>query len=83
MLLPATAAHATKAVSGGTITFAGSVRQNTVVVSPNGTSDHPDIIATIKILPVSKARTMLSSDVLDYFATYAKPDAKLVSSTYQ
>jgi hypothetical protein len=33
--------------------------------------------------PLSQAQAMLSSDVLDYFATYAAKDAKMVSVAYK
>jgi hypothetical protein len=83
-LVAASATHASPvSSSGGTITFHGAVQRFTMAPSENKRGDYPDLGMTTNTLPISKARTVLSSDVLDYFASYAKPDAKLVSTTYR
>jgi hypothetical protein len=82
-LLTTTGTHASTVSTGGTVTFHGSIQRSTMSLPQNRHSDNPNLGITTSALPLSKARTLLSSDVLDYFASYAKPDAKLVSSTYR
>jgi hypothetical protein len=82
VLLSAVGAHASTVSSVGTITFHGAIRQYTMPLSESRMGDHPALGATTSIVSVSKARTVLSSDLLDYFASYAKPEAKLVTTAY-
>jgi hypothetical protein len=82
-LVAATGTHASTASTGGTMTFHGAVQRFTKAASGKKRGDYPDLGITTNTLPLSKARTHFSSDVLDYFAGYAKPDAKLVSTTYR
>jgi hypothetical protein len=81
--LLATGAHAASTLSSGAITFHGAVWRYTTLLSQNDVDDRLRVGTTTSIWPVSKAHTMLFSDVLNYFATYAKTDALLVSTTYQ
>jgi hypothetical protein len=76
-------AHATVHASEGTITFHGVVTRSTSRPSPTGTYDPTSLADTTTVLSLNNARTTLSSDVLDFFATYARHDAKFVSVTYK
>lgn len=74
--------HAT-ASQGGTITFNGFLSQpaSTAVAFDTGA---PSVLAQSKqVMSLGEARTKLSSNVLDYFATYAPKDAQFVSVTYK
>ena len=75
--------QATMSSAGGVITFSGSVTQPTSVpVAAEAFSQRdPGTATTVESLPQMRAR--LSSDLLDYFAQYAKPNTKVVSVVYQ
>jgi hypothetical protein len=80
--LIATGAHAASTVSGGVIIFQGMIMRSTTPLSPTGiySKSGPSVVTTT--LPLSQARALLSSDVLNFFVTYAHRDAKFVSVTY-
>lgn len=70
--------------SQGMISFHGSVTQPTAVpVITAGIPTYTDPGTAVRMEPLTQARARLSSDLLDYFAQYAKPHAKLVSVAYQ
>jgi hypothetical protein len=77
-----TGAHATNTVAGGTISFHGVILQSTATPSPTRTYNATKLPVATTTLPLGKARQLLSSDVLDFFATYAPADAKFVSVAY-
>jgi len=78
-----TAMHANISGTGGVITFIGSITQPTSVPSMTAspTLDDPSTKTTVE--PLSHAQPLLASELLDYYAQYAKPGAKLVSVVYQ
>jgi hypothetical protein len=76
-------AHAFAHSAGGTITFHGAVVRETSLPSPAGAYNPAGLAGAATVLPLNEACARLSSDVLDYFATYAHHDAKLVSVTYK
>lgn len=76
-------AHAARSGSSGVITFVGSITQPTSASVSVVTPAHGDPSTKTTIEPLSVAQPRLSSDLLDYFAQYAKPGAKLVSVAYQ
>ncbi|MBM7125800.1 hypothetical protein ACFFJT_16875 [Dyella flava] len=82
MPLLATGAHAANTISGGTITFRGLITQPTTASSPTGTYGKSRSSVVTTTLPLGQARLLLSSDVLNFFSTYAHADAKFVSTTY-
>ena len=69
--------------TGGVITFHGSVVQPTSVPGAAQIPSQPEPGTAMAVEPLSQARARLSSDLLDYFARYAKPHSKLVSVIYQ
>jgi hypothetical protein len=69
--------------AGGTITFHGAVVRETSLPSPTGVYNSESLADRTTVLPLHEACTRLSSEVLDYFATYAHRDAQLVSVTYK
>jgi hypothetical protein len=76
-------AHAAHPIITGIITFHGTVTRETLIPSLNETSDLASLAATTTVLSLSSARKKLSSEVLDFFAGYAKPDARFISVTYK
>lgn len=78
-----TAAHATRYGGGGVITFVGRITQPTSVPATTAVSAQADPSTTTTIEPLAQAQPRLASDLLDYYAQYAKPGAKLVSVAYQ
>ena len=74
---------AAKSVSGGTIHFHGAIVQPTSVPTVARMSLQSDPATSVTVDSLIQARIRLSSDLLDYYAQYAKPDAKLISETYQ
>jgi hypothetical protein len=74
--------HAAPSTSKGTITFYGVITRNTFTPSSNFAPDTAGVATMTMVLPLNSARAMFSSDVLDYFATYARPDTKVISVTY-
>lgn len=80
--LLATGAHAANTVAGGTITFQGVIMQSTATPSPTRTYNAAKLSVATTTWPLGKACQLLSSDVLDFFATYAPADAQFVSVTY-
>lgn len=79
----ATGVQASTLAPGGIIHFRGAITQPAYVPMTTSTTTQVRLAEATVTLPLSKARTMLSSDVLNYFATYAPADAKLVSATYR
>lgn len=75
--------HATKPVSGGTIHFRGAIVQPTIAPSVARVPLQSDPATTVTVDSLIQARLRFSNDLLDYYAEYAKPNAKLVSTTYQ
>jgi hypothetical protein len=75
--------HAATLTSMGTITFHGTLTRDTSPSSSDGTDNQTSLVITTTILPLANARTIFSSDVLDFFASYAKPGARLISVTYK
>lgn len=75
--------HATKPVSGGTIYFHGAIVQPTIMPSVTRVPSQNDPATTVTVYSLVQARLRFSSDLLDYYAEYAKPNAKLVSTAYQ
>jgi len=75
--------HATKPMSGGTIHFHGAIVQPTIAPSVARLPLQNDPATTVTVDSLTQARLLFSSDLLDYYAEYAKPDAKLVSTAYQ
>jgi hypothetical protein len=69
--------------TGGVITFHGSVVQPASAPVAAQIPSQPEPGTAMAVEPLSQARARLSSDLLDYFAHYAKPHSKLVSVTYQ
>ncbi|QAU23851.1 hypothetical protein EO087_07495 [Dyella sp. M7H15-1] len=68
---------------GGLITFVGSITRPTSMPTPTGARDNATSLAEpATIQPLMAAQARLHADVLDYFATYAAPDAKIVTFTY-
>jgi hypothetical protein len=80
--LMATSAHAASTFGGGVITFQGMITRSTTPLSPTGAYSESRFSVSTMTLPLSRARVLLSSDVLNFFATYAHRDAKFVSVTY-
>jgi len=80
-LLVATAAHA--GTSSGTITFTGRVCAPASAAIYADSRKQIAYVRDERVQPLRDARAALSSDVLDYFATYAPSNAKLVSVAYQ
>jgi hypothetical protein len=78
-----TPAHATRSGSGGVITFTGSIVRPTSVPVMAATPAQADPSTNTTVEPLSQAQPRLASDLLDYYAQYAKPSAKLVSVSYQ
>lgn len=78
-----TAMHATKYAAGGVITFTGSITQSTSVPSMTASPMLDDLSAKTTVEALSHAQLRLASELLDYYAQYAKPGAKLVSVIYQ
>jgi hypothetical protein len=76
-------AHAARSGSGGVITFIGSITQPTSVptLAAASTQADPSTKTTVEFL--SDAQPRLASDLLDYYAQYAKPGTKLISVDYQ
>lgn len=67
----------------GVITFSGSVVQPTSVPVAAQIPSQLDPGTAITVESLTQARARLSSDLLDYFAQYAKPHTKLVNVVYQ
>jgi len=78
-----TAVHATRSATGGVITFTGSITQPTSVPSMTASPTQDDPSAKTTVEALSHAQPRLASELLDYYAQYAKPGAKLVSMVYQ
>ncbi|RDS86484.1 hypothetical protein [Dyella psychrodurans] len=77
----ATSLHATTA--SGVIQFTGLVYQPAsapMVFHASGSQERTWIVQTY---PLSEAMNKLHSDVLDYFATYARRNSTVVSATYE
>jgi hypothetical protein len=77
------AVQATPFSAGGVISFHGSITQPTSVpvAADVSTPGYAGMATTVESL--SRMRARLSSDLLDYFAQYAKPDTKVVCVVYQ
>lgn len=75
--------QATPFTSGGTIRFTGAIVASTAVpaAARMPLQAQPDQAVTIE--PLMQARMRLSSELLEYFAQYAKPQTTLVSTVYQ
>jgi hypothetical protein len=69
--------------AGGVISFHGSVMRPTSVPVAAQVPSEADPGTATTVESLIQARTWLSSDLLDYFAQYAKPHAKFVSVAYQ
>ena len=69
--------------ASGVIRFTGKVVAPTTVPIVTRIPLHADPGQTIKIESLAQARTRLSSELLDYYAQYAQPQAQLVSTVYQ
>ena len=78
-----TALHATRSGTGGVITFTGSITQPTSAPSMTASPALDDAAAKTTVEPLSYAQPRLASELLDYYAQYARPGAKLVSVVYQ
>lgn len=76
------AAQATSFSASGVISFHGSVMRPTSipVAAEVPSQDDPGTATTVESLSLMRAR--LSSDLLDYFSQYAKPNTKVVSVVY-
>jgi len=75
--------HAARSGSGGVITFVGSITQPTSVPVLGAVLTQTDPATKTTVEFISEAQPRLASDLLDYYAQYAKPGAKLVSVDYQ
>ncbi|GLQ97517.1 hypothetical protein [Dyella mobilis] len=69
--------------SGGIITFRGGIVQMASASSPATPHNHAELAQTSQAYALRDAQRKLSSDVLDYFATYAPKNAQLISVTYR
>jgi hypothetical protein len=69
--------------SGGTITFNGSIAQTASASMTAVRSSQAEPVQTTQVYALAEAQRRFSSDVLDYFATYAPGNAKLISVTYR
>jgi hypothetical protein len=78
-----TSAYAARSGGGGVITFTGSITQRTSVPVMTAVPAQVDPSTKTTVEFVSEAQPRLASDLLDYYAQYAKPGAKLVSVDYQ
>ncbi|GGA17895.1 hypothetical protein [Dyella nitratireducens] len=78
-----TAPHTTRSGANGVITFVGSITQPTSVPVAAAVPAQADPSTTTTVEPLAQAQPRLASDLLDYYAQYAKPGAKLVSVAYQ
>lgn len=67
----------------GVIHFSGSVVAPTTVPVAARMPLHADPSQAVTIESLARARTQLSSALLDYYAQYAKPQSQLVSTVYQ
>jgi hypothetical protein len=76
----ATSIHASTA--SGVIRFTGMVFEPASAALTVDSHNQAALEQSQHIYPLSQAQVMLSSDVLNYFATYAAKNAKLVSVTY-
>ena len=81
--LLATAVSAATQIPGGTITFHGAIIRSTDAPSATAINAPSNLVESVSNQLLGQARTSLSSDVLDFFATYAPPDAKLISVAYK
>ena len=76
-------ALATTFSASGVIRFHGSVSRPTSIPVATEVLSPTDLEAARTIESLAQSRARLSSDLLDYFAQYAKPDSKVVSVVYQ
>jgi hypothetical protein len=76
--------HATSihAATSGAIRFSGLVYEPASAAVTFDASKHRQLEQTRQTCSLSTAQAVLLSDVLNYFATYAPKDAKLVSVVY-
>jgi hypothetical protein len=70
------------AATVGTIRFTGLVFEPASAAVLCDARRKTKLEQTRQTYPLSQAKMVLSSDVLDYFASYASKDAALVSVTY-
>ncbi|WP_284323029.1 hypothetical protein [Dyella acidisoli] len=77
------AVQATTFSASGVISFHGSVSRSTSIPVATEVLSPIDLATTRTIESLAQSRARLSSDLLDYFAQYAKPDSKVVSVVYQ
>lgn len=80
-LFYATGAHATGASSS--IRFSGLVYAPASASVAFSTPDNLATIASKQVYPLRDARTLMPSDLLDYFAAFASAKASVVSVSYQ
>ena len=76
-------AQATTFSASGVISFHGSVSRPTSMSVVTEVLSPTDSATARTIESLAQARARLSSDLLDYFAQYAKPNTKVVSVAYQ
>lgn len=75
--------HAAPFKASGTIRFTGAIVAPTAVPVITGMPLQTDFALTTTVEPLMQARMQISSELLDYFAQYAKPQTTLVSTVYQ
>lgn len=75
--------QATTSSASGVISFHGSVMRSTSIPVAVEVPSQGDPGTATTVEPLSQMRAKLSSDLLDYFAQYAKPNTQVVSVAYQ
>ena len=75
-------ATGTHAATSGVIRFTGGVSEPASAAITVDVHTRIQLQQTRQTYPLNKAQAMLSSDVLNYFATYAPKDAALIRVTY-
>lgn len=75
--------QATPFTATGVIRFSGAVVAPTRVPAVTQLPLHADPDQSVTIEPLAQARRRLASELLDYYAQYAKPQSQLVSTVYQ
>ncbi len=79
LLFPATGTYA---ATSGVIRLSGLVYEPASAAVTFDAYKHGELEQKRQTYSLSAAQTMLASDVLNYFATYAPQDAELVSVIY-
>lgn len=69
--------------ASGMIHFTGAVVAPTSVPIATRMPLHADPGQSVTIEPLAQTRTRLASELLDYYAQYARPQSQLVTTAYQ